>query len=299
MKFGIKCLLALILLNNLCYAKIVMRFQPIIDVTASQLGDLIIIKNDEHHWSKLSLQSHPIPGEIITKDTIIRWITAQKGNVSVIWQGKKSTVVHALKSTSASALLEKARTALSHQLRSQYSQIEITPSSLVKNSHYSLDSFRVDVTTPYPVPKRLCVWLINDKQRIAIWFKIKAYAPVLVANRDVGYDKPIQKTAFSIKTRNIAGLKASPVQSFPDNFWLKSSIKQGQILLTKQLKKTPLIIHGQFIKVSVQKNRLTVAMTALAITDGYLGETITVKNTVTQQSFNAIVRGAKHAEILS
>lgn len=299
MKFAIKSLLALLLFNSLCYAKAILRFQPAIDVNASRLGDLISITNDKQHWSMLPLQSHPIAGEIITSDAIVNWMKHQVGNIDIIWHGKKNTLVQTLKSITGSALLEKAKTALASKLKPQYSEIEITPLSLLKDSDYSLDSFKADVTPSYPAPKRLCVWLINDKQRIPVWFKIKAYAMVFVANHDLGYDQPIQKTVFSIKKRDIAGLNALPVQSLPDNTWLKSSIKHGQILLTKQLKKAPLIIHGQVIKVSIQNNTITITMDALAVTDGYLGETITVKNTLTQQSFNAIVKSDHKAEVLS
>lgn len=292
-------ILLLILLNSTCHAQVTLLFQPQIDIKATQLGDVLRIQNDTHHWSALPLQSHPTAGEIITKEKIIAWMRQRLGDFNYQWQGKTQIQVSQLCQSSADALLEKAKTALTAQLRSKYSRIELKPLFHPKDSPFSIDSFETDANTSYPTAKRVCVWLRHDKERIAIWFHVKAYAQVLVANRDLPLHTLIKDNEFSWEERDIAGLNDKPVQSIPTHVWLKSPIVHGKILLADQLRELPLVIQGQAVKVDIHRHRIDVVMDAIALGDGYLGQRITVKNPLNQKTFVAIVSGFQQAEILS
>jgi len=342
MNFAIKPLLIfLILINNVCYAQIILRFQPHIDNNATLLGDVLEITNDQHHWSVLPLQSHPTAGSSITKEYIVGWMKQRLGDFSdecaspvgtnigkelrpgipssalrapsphvwgegskeeVLcweWQGKTQIHVKPLRQSSGALLLEKAKTALKSQLGSHYTRVEITPLSNLIDSEYALDQFKTEMTIAYPTAKRVCVWLTHGKKRIAVWFKVSAYARVLVANRDLHYHTLIHSDAFSWHERDIAGLNDQPAQSLPENFWLKSSIERDKILLANQLKEPPLVIQGQHINVSVHNHSITVVIDGVALGDGYLGQTVTVKNPLNQKTFVAIVSGLQQAEITS
>ena len=222
------------------------------------------------------------------------------GPVGATWQGKTRILVKQQNQTSGNALLEKARTTLIQQLGSHYTHVNITPLSHVKGSEYPLASFKARVRLSYPTTKRVCVWLTHGNQRIAVWFKVKAYAQVFVAKHHLHYRTPIQSNDFSLQERNIAGLNGEPmVQSLHKQAWLTSSIDGDNILLTDQLKAPPLVIQGQPVNVRVHHHNITVIMEAMALGDGNLGQAITVKNPLNKKTFIAIVSGIQQAEITS
>ena len=280
-------------------AAITLRFQSKVNSQAMQLGDVVRIENDKYHWRNLHLDSHPVPGEVITKDQMIAWMTQHLGAFNSTWQGKTRIQVEHSTLSSEKMLIEKATTALMNKLKPNYRRISVKSLSHPNASTYALDEFKTKITVPFPVSKRVCVWLTHKNKRIPIWFKVSAYANVLVANRDIHYNTSIQDDAFSRKERNIAGLTASPAQTLPKQFWLTATIKRNTILLDTQLKDQPLIVHGQPIKVTVHHHAITLVVDAIALTDGALGQTITVKNPQTQQTFVAKTTGIQRAELSS
>ena len=300
MKFVLK-LTIILLLNNLCYAQVVLRFQPEINEKATRLGDILIIKKHDTpriNWADIPLDSHPTPGEMITKAKILEWMTQRLGHLESTWQGKTQIRVKQSSQSSSILLIEKAKTALIEKLRTQYLHVDVTPLTNVKNSAYTLDDLNATIELPFPTSKRVCVWLSHgNKTRIAIWFKVNAYTKVLVANHDIHYNTPLENSSFSTKKRNIAGLNAPPIITLPEHMWLKSSIQRDDILLESQLKESPLIIHGQHIKIATHNHSITIMMDAIALADGYLGETITVKNPLNQKTFMARISGFQKAEM--
>lgn len=315
MKFVAKYLLiGLMLISNVCNAEIILRFQPVITKHASKLGDILNIqstidphsgkqnlckKNQCADWANIPLQSHPTPGEIITREMIIDWMTQRIGHIDITWQGKTQITVQKPTQSSADMLIEKAKNTLIHQLQPHYLRIDVASISKINGSEYAIDNFKTELETRVPTATRVCVWLVNKKTRIPVWFKVNAYAQVLVANRDLPSNYLIQPSDISLQERNIAGLSALPATSFSPNLWLKSSIKRDQIVRTNQLKAAPLVIKGRHIKVATHNHRITVVMDAIALADGYLGEIITVRNPINQKTFHVKLTGAQQAELAS
>ncbi len=299
MKSVIKCYLLLIfLLTSASHAQSILRFKSEINDKASRLGDLLIITQDKHHWSDLSLDSHPTPGVFITKATILDWMTQRLGHFNASWLGKSEIMVKQSTQSSRVLLLEKAQTALVEKLKTQYLHVEVTPLSQIKDSAYALDEFKTDVKLTFPTSKRVCVWLTpGNNARLAVWFTVKAFAQVLVAKRDMRYDTLIKNDYFSLKERDIAGLNAVPARVLPQSVWLKTSIARNRILLTSQLKEPPLVIHGQHLNVITHNHGITITMDAIALADGYAGEIITVKNPLNQKTFVAKISGIQQAEM--
>ncbi|HBI21208.1 MAG TPA: flagella basal body P-ring formation protein FlgA [Legionella sp.] len=283
-------------------ADTVLRFQPNITPKATLLGDLLVIQKDVHHWSQLPLDSHPNPGETITHDKIMAWMTTRLGPLKTTWVGKTHIVVTQSVQTTGSELITKAKAALIHQLAPQYTRVEVTALTHLKDSEYALDDFKTEVTQAFPTSKRVCVWLVHKNHqapRLAVWFNVRAHAPVWVATHDVRSNTLLTQDMFQEKEQNIAGLNAPPAQSIPEHHWLKSSLARHAVLLENQLKAAPLITHGQRLKVFAHHHSITVVMEAIALSDGYLGDTITVKNPLNQKTFAATIQGFQHAEIAS
>ena len=293
MKFVIKIGLVL-LLNNLCYAQVILRFQPKINEKATRLGDVLVI---EKKWTNIPLDSHPTPGEIITKTKIIDWMTERVGPFKAEWHGKTQIKVKQSSQSSGKLLVEKAKAALIQKLEARYLRVEVTPLSHLQNSEYAPNEFKTKIHLTFPTSKRVCVWLVHDKTRIAVWFKVRAYSNVLIANHRIHYNTPLEPSTFSMKERNIAGLNSPPAVTLPQPIWLKSSIERNSILLKSQLKTPPLVVNGQRIKVATHNHSITIVMDAIALADGYFGETITVKNPLNHQTFVARINGFQQAEI--
>ena len=246
----------------------------------------------------MPLKSRPNTGEMVTKETILAWMNQTIGHFRCSWQGKTQIRVDSPMQSSGKALQDKAQAALTKLLGTKYTRIEISALSTLKSSEYPLESFKAKAALSFPVAKRVCVWLTNDKQRIAVWFRVRAYAQVWVARHNISFNTMIEPKAFSSQERNIAGLNGEPARSLPENTWIKSSLLQNKILLESQLKEPPLIKQGQTVKVSLHQNSINLVMDAVAMADGYLGQMIMVKNPVNQKSFVAKVTNAEQAEVM-
>ena len=303
MKFAINIATILFLLiSSAGNAQLTLRFQPEVTEQASRLGDILIIKNTaprQQPWSTIPLESHPGPGEIITKEKLIDWLTQKVGPFQSTWEGKTKIQVKKPHHTSEKVLIKIAKKALFEQLKTQgYINIKVSPISRINDSNVGFKDIKANVKLSYPTPKRVCVWLSNkDNLRTAVWFKVRAYANVLVSNQNIQGKKHLDSRAFSLKKRDISGLKSLPLSTLPNNKWLKYPIYQNTILQEKQLKEAPLVEQGQHVKVITQNHHINIAIEAIALTDGYLDETIQVKNTLNQTRLSVRVTGFQQAEL--
>lgn len=304
MKFmdKMKIYILIILLCNVAHAQTILRFQPEVSPQAKRLGDILQIENDEQHWAELPLQSNPSSGELIQKETIIHWMHKQIGPFRANWRGKTRIQVHQATQSTAPSLIAKAKTALLNQLNHahKYTHVQIEPISTPKDSTYPLDELQPTLNLHYPVARRVCVWLTHPNQKshqMAIWFKVRAYASVVVAKHAVRYHTPLNNADFSREERNIAGLGAEPVRVVPNQGWLTSSLAKGAILLSDHIQEPPLVIQGQPVNVTVHHGAITITMQAIAVKDGYVGQTTTVKNPLNQKTFDVRITGYQQAEI--
>lgn len=292
----------MMLITPLYAQQVELRFQPEIDEKASRLGHLLVIrwsKAPPTNWENTPLDSHPAPGEIITKTKIVDWMTQKLGPFDSTWIGKTKIRVKQSSISSGKSLREKAKTELIKRLKTRYLRVKVTPLSHIKDSQYALDKMKTRIDLSFPVSKRVCVWLSHgDKQRIAVWFKVEAYTNVLVAKHRIRSNTPLKNNMFITKIRNIAGLNSPPVMILTQDNWLKSSMERYAILLNSQLKHPPLILQGQHVKLTIQHHGITIAMDTIALKEGYAGDVITVKNIANQKTFSAKITGLQQAEII-
>ncbi|WP_028388041.1 flagellar basal body P-ring formation chaperone FlgA [Legionella fairfieldensis] len=284
-------------LNQEISRRVVLRFRPLITTEATTLGDLLIIKNDRLHWEKLALDSHPKADDSLSREALIQWMQKRLGSFDWQWQGINHTTVKAINKTSKNSLLKKAQQDLAKELTPLYSRIELTPLNSAKNSIYSIESFHTRIKLTFPIRKRVCVWLTNSRQSIPVWFSVKAYQTVRVANHALPAHSIVHDNDFSWQERNIAGLRAEPAKNLNRPVWLKTSVPAHTILVENNLGDPPQIIHGQKVMIKVYERSITIATEALALNDGHIGQLITVRNPATQKTFSARVVGNQQAEI--
>jgi flagella basal body P-ring formation protein FlgA len=66
-------------------------------------------------------------------------------------------------------------------------------------------------------------------------------------------------------------------------------VSAGRLLTWRDLARRPLVRKGDFVEVSATSGLLLVTMKALAMENGAQGETVTVRNPVSQKNFAAVV----------
>lgn len=290
-------LFMLLTLSSLHADGVHLRFQANIDSKAQKLGEIIQIDKDTEHWSDLALQSSPVAGEWISKKQILTWMTEKVGSFNYTWEGVRTIKVKQVIQTPGALLIEKAHSELLNHLKSRYQRVELKTLSTAKDSEYALNEFKTEIKAGYPPAKRTCVWLKHGKKHIPIWFEVHAFARVLVAKENIKINTPIQNNMLLWQERDIAGLPDQPAQHYPQNTWLNSSLLKNKILLTSQLKEVPQIIKGQELKVSFNKKSIRVIMDAIALNNGYEGQSISIQNPANQEVFVAQVTGSGQAEV--
>jgi flagella basal body P-ring formation protein FlgA len=288
------------LLTCQAHANIIIRFKPHITTHAQRLGDLLDISGDKTHLANIPLDSMPRSGQKITKNHIINWLKKKKRVHNYKWRGKTTAVIQQLTRTSGIDLLNKAQLALKSQLEQHnYLQIEISSKAKLQNSSLPLSSFTVQIQKEYPTAKKVCVRLRSGRHSIPVWFSVKAYQNVLVAQHHIKNRTIVHDNDFILKTRNIAGLKDIPYNRLPQTIWLKKSINTDQILTPGFLTDPPFVIKGQSVQVKIVNHGISITTEAIAQKDGFIGQKVTMKNTQTHKYFLAVITAPNQAEIPS
>lgn len=278
----------------------ILRFKPQITTHAHHLSDLLVITDDKDHLAAIPLDSQPRVGERITKKQIFNWIKNKRNLNDYKWRGKKTAVIEQLTLTAGIDLRNKAQLALNSQLEKQeYSHVELTTKAKLKGSTLPLSAFTAQITNDYPTAKKVCVRLNSGKHSIPVWFNVKAYQEVLVAQHQIKNRTIVHEDDFILKKRNIAGLKDTPFNKLPPTVWLLKTINTNQILTQKQVTETPSVIKGQSVQVTVLNHGVSIITEAVAQKDGYIGQAIRMKNTLTNKYFVAVITAPSQAEITS
>lgn len=202
--------------------------------------------------------------------------------------------------TSGAALQDKALVALETALKKQtLSHWHVKPISHPKESRNKLAELTAKWDDTYPPAKRICVRLVHNKTSIPVWFSVKAYKKVLVANHKLNPHRQANSTDFTLQNRNIAGLTAKPLTILPANNWLKKSLNNNQIITDTDLMPPPLVLKGQTIKVIISSPGVRITTQAIAEKDAYLGDKISLINPKSKTHFTAVISGKNQAELTS
>lgn len=277
-------------------AQNILRFKAHISTDAKVLGDLLLTDNPE--LSALPLDSAPRAHQRIEKEQIIAWIETHKGALSYQWKGKNSAVVQALTQSTGQELLDKAQAALRLDLETKhYESIEIKAKAIPNANTMPASAFEVLLPKHYPPASLVCVKLAYQNSILPIWFSVKAYQKVLVARQNIKAHTASTADDFVLKTRNITGLKSSPIGHLAKNIWLNKSINKHQILTTENLSPMPKVLKGQSVQIKIISEGISISTEAIAQQDGYVGQAVLMKNKSSNKPFNAIVTAANQAEV--
>lgn len=277
----------------------ILQFKAHITPEAKQLSDLLIIEQDTAHLSNLLLDSKPRAGQTLTKAQIIMWIQSKYDLTHYQWRGKQKTIVQPNTITSGLALAQKAKAALEQQLNKEhYLSFELSSDTRLPDTSLPLSAYTAVLSKEYPLAKKVCVRLNSNKHSMQVWFSVKAYQKVLVAQSAIKNRSPLHKEAFHLEKRDIAGLRTIPLTQIPPHVWLIKSLRKHQILTQQDIATKPLILKGEEVLIHVRTQGISITTKAIAQKDGYKGQWIPMNNRSTNRNFKAQIIAPHSAEIL-
>lgn len=139
----------------------------------------------------------------------------------------------------------------------------------------------------------------NTPWSIFIPVKISTYLPVLVANHPLAQGAYLTANDFRTEERELSqlggGYITQPEQIL--NKVVRSPIPATMPITLRQLS-SPLVIHrGENISIVAEAGNIRVQISGVAMDDGHLGDTIKIKNTVSNRIIEASVTGSGKARI--
>ena len=112
---------------------------------------------------------------------------------------------------------------------------------------------------------------------------------VYVAKKLIAANAELRHNDFSIERRDVLALKSIPLDTKVGLVLhsTKKTIKAGDILLAEFVEKRPDIFKGQAIDVIGEKGCLSISLKCIAMENGRLNQSISVKNEQTNKTFYA------------
>ncbi|MEE8058574.1 MAG: flagellar basal body P-ring formation chaperone FlgA [Pseudomonadales bacterium] len=159
--------------------------------------------------------------------------------------------------------------------------------------------------------KRMSVWVdvqVDSEvfQTVPVWFAVSVTAAVWIATQSLAQQALIQPDAWVVDRRDIAGLSGDPVIAEsvttetvadrpPKDQRLRHRVARGDILMSNNMEALPLVHEGELITVAARHGTVALAVKALALSDGEIGERIPVASLSSGQSYRAVIVGKSRA----
>ena len=131
----------------------------------------------------------------------------------------------------------------------------------------------------------------ENSKRIFVWTKVEVFENVVVANQRIKRGMVLDEKMISLKKRDIAML---PNSFFSDLVELisqevKTTIPKNSTFFAWMVKRQPLVRRGEQVSVIVRAKNLAVKSTGLALSDGYIGGKIKVKQEKSKKTIEGIL----------
>lgn len=305
MKYAAKLLIVVSCIMSMCWqtvsAQTYLRFKKNIDPDVVKLTDIVTIekgKQDGCKLNQLSLGAKPLPGTVISSESVIEWIhrRSQCHAVKIQWLGKTRVKVVSTKKSSSQQLISVAATALKQQLAGDYSNVEVYPlSTTLRDGSQLINEYKPYVQTK--LAKRMKVSLRAAHDSLVIWFKVKADKKVLLSSRALQAKSALQRkdTVF-----NLVDMTDYPgaITAFTNGYRLKHAIDKGTVLTAADIESIPLVSSGNTISCIVRQQGIMLNDVAIALNDGNEGKLIWVKNPASNKRYQARVIGVNQVEVV-
>lgn len=280
-------------------AQVTLKFQPAIHNKMTLLGEVVVITPSNDQLHHLLLDQKLLTHSVLTQKQLIAWLETKTTTEQYEWHGKTTALVKSAPQISSADLVKKAQTELQALLKKRdYERLELIPKTTPSDSIGSLSSFKVKIRETYPPLKRICVHLYNETHSIPIWFEVRAYQTVLVAQKNLSPHMVVNADDFRTQSKNIAGLPHSPLTQLPqDNLWLKKSLVKNHIITTDHISPKPDVLKNTKVHLRIITQGIMITTEATAEEDGYVGQSVVLHNAHSKKRFHALITAPNQAEV--
>jgi flagella basal body P-ring formation protein FlgA len=191
------------------------------------------------------------------------------------------------------------REALASALRARFPEIHRLELAPLSRPAVSAD---VEIPPDLELDKRVRVWASTTgkdgkPRRLAQWWAVKAFAPVMVARRALRPGDVVRAADIAAEERDIAGAAGALLVADPglaEGRWRATRFVQaGAALRRPDLEPAPEVLRGQQVRVSLVAELFTIETTGIARDEGRLGAVIAVTRPGVPEPYFAEVTGER------
>ncbi|PRC93904.1 flagellar basal body P-ring formation chaperone FlgA [Solimicrobium silvestre] len=126
---------------------------------------------------------------------------------------------------------------------------------------------------------------------VPVSFSVSALQQVLVTRSSLNKGQVLSCDNVELEQRDIAQLAANPQVGDCSNLKrrLRRNLSTGEVLLSGELEAIPAVSEGDIVTLEVTKGAVVLESHALALTDGQVGQRISVRATLSQEPVLAMV----------
>jgi flagella basal body P-ring formation protein FlgA len=248
----------------------------------------------------------PRPGyaDRITRWQLARLVDTQVPELrgAVKWEGSEATVVRAVGVKRGVHELQAAGAdRLYAALAAAYSQVKIEPVGNPQDLYLPHGKVELNARlgTPVKLGRRMKVWVdvIVDRQHYTtslLWFSVSAFDQVLVARENLAMGAALRREDFRDERLDIAPIAEKALGPKDDltGMRLKRPIVAGTPLTLADIDAPKPIQRNQNVTVQYTGGTIGLETIGVALSEGRIGDMVSVRNPSTNQVYSARVAGA-------
>lgn len=137
------------------------------------------------------------------------------------------------------------------------------------------------------------LWIFDQSQQKRVFWitgSLKVMRQIPVAKRLIRYGERIQKEDVELKWKDISFQRNSviPIENIIGQT-VRGFLREGQFISAHNIEREKALKRGDIISVEVGSGEWSVKIKAVAEEDGYIGDTVKVKNTDTNKYISGVV----------
>ncbi|MEC9489228.1 MAG: flagellar basal body P-ring formation chaperone FlgA [Halanaerobium sp.] len=133
----------------------------------------------------------------------------------------------------------------------------------------------------------------REYKKVYRTFEIRLNLPVYVTKSDISHGQIINNSLLYRKVRDISGLHKPPLLNLDQIVGKEARrrLNRGTVLTADMLVSPPLVERGERVNLVVRYKAMRIRITVEALEDGFLNETVAVRNTQSGKVVQAVVKG--------
>jgi flagella basal body P-ring formation protein FlgA len=216
----------------------------------------------------------------------------------------KTKILRASQEISAAQFLMTVEEFLGKQANEAWKELRVEPVSIPERVSVAPGEVRLlvegdrDEYTPGLLVLRLKVILNGQEVRtVPVTVRLHIKAQVVIAQRGLERFQIILPGDLATELRDVRQGEEVFFLPEPGKYRVTRALRQGEVLKRKDLQLVPEVLKGTKVSLTVTSGSLRLSLIGLAMEDGWLGDTIRVKNIDSKQIVMANVTGAGQVEV--